>query len=112
MAKVKLPQLLMILGWLVILVLTVNAAVSDLPGVMLIFNNPWSALVTTDLVVELLLIAVFIHWDATRRGKNPWGWIIVALVLGALSTLLYFLVRHFDKDAPPLFPRSDRAKIS
>lgn len=97
----------MLVGWLLILVLTVYACVVDFSGVFAVFNAPWSALITTDLTIELILISTFIYYDCTRRGKNPWGWIVVALVLGAISTLGYLLVRSLDKTAPPLFGQSE-----
>lgn len=96
-------QGLMLVGWLVILALTVRAGLFDFTGVFRIFDGKWSALVTVDLAIELILISVWIYWDCRRRGRFPWIWIITALILGALSTLGYLLVRSLDKDAPPVF---------
>jgi RsiW-degrading membrane proteinase PrsW (M82 family) len=101
--NVRAKQALMLVGWLIILVLTIHASIADFSGVFTIMNEPWSALVTTDLTIELILICVWIYWDCGRRGKMPWIWIVAALVLGALSTLGYLLVRSMDKDAPPVF---------
>lgn len=105
MQNVRVKQALLVIGWLVIAVLTVYASVSDPMGVFHVFDTPWSALITTDLTVELILISIFIYWDSKRRGKFPWIWIVVALILGAISTLGYLFVRTLDKDAPPLFGR-------
>ncbi|HEY9418145.1 MAG TPA: DUF2834 domain-containing protein [Pseudonocardia sp.] len=93
----------MLVGWLVVLVLTIYAGVVDFDGLFALFNQPWSALVTVDLTIELILVCVWIHWDCRRRGKSPWAWIVAALILGAVSTLGYLLVRSADKDAPPVF---------
>jgi hypothetical protein len=103
MQNVRVKQALLAVGWLVIAVLTVRAGLVDFNGVFAIFNDPWSALVTTDLTIELILISIFIYWDCGRRGKLPRIWIVAALILGALSTLGYLFVRTLDKDAPPLF---------
>jgi RsiW-degrading membrane proteinase PrsW (M82 family) len=96
----------MVLGWLAIAALTVNAIVHD--GLSLAYrvftDSASSALVMTDLIVELILISVFIYWDSRRRGKNPVGWIVVTLILGAIGSLGYLLLRARDKTAPPLLP--------
>jgi len=101
--NLRAKQALMLLGWLIILVLTVRAGIFDMSGVFRVFDGYWCGLVTTDLTIELILISVWIYWDCKRRGKFPWVWIIAALILGALSTLGYLLVRSLDKDAPPVF---------
>jgi len=72
----------------------------DLNGALTIFNDPWGALVTTDLTIELILMLRVILLDCGRRGKMPWIWIVAPLLLGALSTLVP-AGRSMDKDAPP-----------
>ena len=100
-------QALMLVGWLLILGLTIYASVTAASDVIPMFIAPWTLppwtlLVLTDLLVELTLISIFIYWDSKRRGKNPWAWIVVALILGGVGTLDYLLVRSLDKDAPPV----------
>lgn len=106
--NLRAKQALMLVGWLLILGLTIHASVSAASDVIPMFISPWTLppwtlLVLTDLVVELTLISIFIYWDSKRRGKNPWGWIVVSLILGGVGTLGYLLVRSLDKDAPPVF---------
>jgi hypothetical protein len=102
---------LMAIGWLAILGFTVNAVVQD--GVSLLYRawtDSWSScLIINDFLIELILVSIFIYFDARRRGKNPIPWIITTLILGAIGSLGYLLVRSFDKDAPPLFPTGPAA---
>lgn len=98
-------RVLMAIGWLVIAVFTVNAIAVD--GVSLLYRG-WtdsasSFLIINDFLIELILIAVFIHIDSRRRGRNPWGWIVLTMVLGAIGSLGYLLARGFDETAPPIF---------
>jgi RsiW-degrading membrane proteinase PrsW (M82 family) len=84
---------------------TVVALIADGPG---FFTRPFtdstsSSLIVTDLLIELVLISVAIFFDARRRDRNPWGWIVVTMLLGAVGSLGYLLARSFDPDAPPLF---------
>jgi RsiW-degrading membrane proteinase PrsW (M82 family) len=98
--NVRVKQGLMLVGWLLIVGLIIYASVTAPSDVIL---PPWTLLVLTDLLIELTLICVWIYWDSKRRGKNPWAWIIVSLILGAPGTLGYLLVRSLDKNAPPVF---------
>jgi RsiW-degrading membrane proteinase PrsW (M82 family) len=107
-SKIALP--LMALAWLLVAGLTVRAVVLDLAGVLPLFVAPWTLdpwlfLIYTDFLVELILVLIFVHWDATRRGKNPWGWVIAGAFLGAVSTVGYLILRTRDKEAPSLLPR-------
>ncbi|HTK67049.1 MAG TPA: hypothetical protein VL595_32040 [Pseudonocardia sp.] len=111
--NLRAKQALMLVGWLLILGLTIYASVSAPSDVIPMFISPWSLppwtlLVLTDLLVELTILCVFIYCDSQRRGKNPWGWIVVALILGAVGTLGYLLVRSLDKDAPPILGSKQR----
>ena len=110
MQNIRVKQALMAVGWLLILGLTIYASVAAPNDVIPMFIAPWSLppwtlLVLTDLLVELTLISIFIYIDSKRRGKNPWGWIVLALILGGVGTLGYLLARSFDKEAPPIFGR-------
>ncbi len=112
--NLRAKQGLMLFGWLLILGLTIYASVTAGSDVIPMFISPWTLppwtlLVLTDLLVELTLISTFIYLDSKRRGKNPWAWIVVSLILGAVGTLGYLLVRSLDKDAPPIFGSSTRA---
>lgn len=105
--NLRAKQALMAIGWLLILGLTIYASVVAPTDVIPMFISPWSLppwtmLVVTDLLVELIVLSVFIYADSKRRGKSPWAWIVVAMILGAVGTLGYLLVRSFDKDAPPI----------
>lgn len=87
---------------------TVVALLADGLG---FFTRPFTdsvsgSLIVTDLLVELVLISVAIYLDARRRDRNPWGWIVVTMTLGAVGSLGYLLARSFDADAPQLFPSS------
>ena len=111
--NIRAKQALMLVGWLLILGLTIYASVSAPSDVIPMFISPWTLppwtlLVLTDLLVELTILSVFIYCDSKRRGKNPWAWIVVALILGAVGTLGYLLARSFDKDAPPILGSKQR----
>jgi hypothetical protein len=65
-------------------------------------NSTSSSLIVTDLLIELVLLSVAIYFDAHRRGRNPWGWIVVTMTLGAVGTVGYLLARSFDPSAPSI----------
>lgn len=46
-----------------------------------------------DLVAALLLVLVFVFRDARARGRNPWPYLAITLVLGSFGPLLYFVLR-------------------
>jgi hypothetical protein len=97
-------RVLLVVGWLLIFGLTVNAVIQD--GLALLYNWAFGAsslLILTDLVVELTLISIFIWVDARRRGRNPVPWIVTTLIFGGVGSLGYLLARTFDPDAPPVF---------
>lgn len=90
---------------------TVVAVLADGAG---FFTRPFtdstsSSLIVTDLLIELTLISVAIYLDCRRRGRNPWGWIVVTMTLGAVGSLGYLLIRSFDAAAPALFPAATGA---
>lgn len=47
-----------------------------------------------DLVLAIAVICVWIYADATKRGRNPWPWIIAAAIIGMFSPLAYLLTRE------------------
>jgi hypothetical protein len=76
------------------------------------FTRPFTdstsgSLIISDLMVELTLLSIAIHFDARRRGRNPWGWIVVTMTLGAVGSAGYLLARTFDATAPPLASRAN-----
>lgn len=58
-----------------------------------IFNSFGSAQIYVDLVIAISMICVWMWRDAKSQGRNPWPWIIAALIVGAFSPLVYLLVR-------------------
>ena len=98
---------LLAIGWLIILGLTISAVTQD--GLALLYNWAFGAssrLILIDLGFELTLISSFIYIDSRRRGRNPWLWIVVTLILGGIGSLGYLFLRTFDADAPPIFATS------
>jgi RsiW-degrading membrane proteinase PrsW (M82 family) len=76
------------------------------------FTRPFTdstsgSLIVTDLLIELTLLSIAIHYDSRRRGRNPWAWIVITMTLGAVGSVGYLLARSFDQTAPPLVTRSD-----
>ncbi|HTK67494.1 MAG TPA: hypothetical protein VL595_34290 [Pseudonocardia sp.] len=75
------------------------------------FTRPFTdstsgSLIISDLMVELTLLSIGIHYDSRRRGRNPWGWIAVTMTLGAVGSAGYLLARTFDTTAPALASRA------
>jgi len=55
----------------------------------------WSSLqIYVDLVVAIVVISVWIYRDARGRGRNPWPWIVVSLIVGMFGPLVYLLTRR------------------
>ena len=46
--------------------------------------------VFADLVIACLLLLMWIFPDARKRGRNPWGYALITVVLGAFGPLLYW----------------------
>lgn len=57
------------------------------------FQNTAAAQVFADLVIALVLIAIWMWRDARASGRNPWPWLLITLVLGSFGPLLYLLAR-------------------
>ena len=53
-------------------------------------HSPAGWQVFADLVIACILLLMWIFPDARRHGRNPWGYAIVTLVLGAFGPLLYW----------------------
>ncbi|MEL6985898.1 MAG: DUF2834 domain-containing protein [Actinomycetota bacterium] len=76
--------------------LTLVAVIADgLPGgaIDAITFNWMSTQIYVDLVIAVVVICIWIYRDATRRGQNPWPWIIGAAIVGMFSPLVYLLLR-------------------
>ena len=56
-----------------------------------------SAQIYVDLVIAIVLINVWIWHDAKSRGRNPWPWIVAAMLVGSFSPLVYLLTRKPSK---------------
>jgi len=46
-----------------------------------------------DLVIAIAIILVWLWDDAKKSGRNPWPWVIGALIVGCFSPLIYLLTR-------------------
>lgn len=66
-------------------------------GVVGIFSSivsSWGALqIYVDLVISIAIILVWLYADAKKQGRNPWPWIVAALIVGTFSPLVYLYVR-------------------
>lgn len=52
-------------------------------------HSPAGWQVFTDLVIALLLVLVWLIPDARERGRSPWPWVVMTLLLGSFGPLLY-----------------------
>ena len=46
-----------------------------------------------DLVIAIVLVAVWMHRDARQLGRNPWPWILACPFVGVFSPLGYLITR-------------------
>jgi len=63
------------------------------------FKSFGAAQVLADLTIALSLFMVWMWRDAKATGRNPWPWIVLTLVAGSISPLIYLLSRKTTKDA-------------
>ena len=70
--------------------LTIAALVvdgTDVPGVVM---HSWSNVqIWVDLVIMIVFWLAWLMQDARANGRNPWGWVVFALILGSFAPLLY-----------------------
>ena len=59
--------------------------------------------VTADLFIELVIVSIWMYFDAQKRGKSAIPFILMALVLGSLGPLTYLFLRLGDSRAEPIF---------
>jgi protein-S-isoprenylcysteine O-methyltransferase Ste14 len=73
---------------------TIAVAVEGIGAITDAITSNWlSVQIFIDLVIAIGLIAVWIHRDATKRGRNPWPWIIASPFVGVLAPLAYLITR-------------------
>jgi hypothetical protein len=58
---------------------------------------------TVDLFIQLVLVSIWMYFDARKRGKSAIPFILMALVLGSLGPLTYLFLRLGDSRAEPIF---------
>lgn len=61
-----------------------------------------SVQILLDVIISCGLICVWIYQDASRRGRNPWFWIIATGFLGSISPLCYLLMREWLGNKPAI----------
>ena len=88
------PRTFAILGLMVLTPLTVLAVINDgANGFPNAIVYSWTSLqIWLDLVIAVLLWCAWVVVDARAAGRNPWPWIIAALIVGCFSPLLYTLL--------------------
>ena len=59
--------------------------------------------VTVDLFIELVLVGIWMYFDARKRGKSAIPFILITLVLGSLGPLTYLFLRLGDSRAEAIF---------
>lgn len=64
--------------------------------------------VTVDLFIELVLVSIWMYFDARKRGKSAIPFILMAVVLGSLGPLTYLLLRLGDSRAEPIYRLEQR----
>ena len=63
---------------------------TDVPGVI---THSWSnTQIWVDLVIVILLWMPWMVSDARANQRNPWGWVVAALLVGSFSPLLYLMI--------------------
>ena len=83
-----------IVGFVLLFACTVAAFATDGIGGFqaAIAYNLTSLQIWVDLVIAVMIWCVWLLWDARQTGRNPWPWIIAALVVGCFAPLLYAIV--------------------
>lgn len=94
---------ILIAGWVGFLVLTALALVEQ--GYWGIVAPHFQSLaglqVFVDLVIALLLVAIWMILDARQRGVAFWPWLLLTLVLGSIGPLSYLLMRQWQMREHP-----------
>ena len=83
-----------IVGFVALLAITVMAFINDgtqgFPSA--IFFNLTSLQIWVDLVIAIVFWCAWLVQDAKSHGRNPWPWIVAALIVGCFAPLLYAIV--------------------
>jgi hypothetical protein len=53
-------------------------------------HSPAGWQVFADLVIACVLLLMWIIPDARKRGRNPWGYVLITVLAGAFGPLLYW----------------------
>jgi len=56
------------------------------------FLSPAGWQVGADLVIACMLLLSWIIPEAKRKGRNPWPFVLITVVLGSIGPLLYILL--------------------
>lgn len=87
--------------------LTVAALIidgTDVPGVV---TRTWANIqIWVDLVIAIVFWLAWMIADARAAGRNPWGWVIFAAILGSFSPLLYTIVHRRWPASHPIVARA------
>ncbi len=85
---------LAIVGLLILGVISVLAlAEGGLAGFLVGITHSWATVqIYVDLVIAIVFLIVWMWRDANKKGLNPWPWIVLALVIGSFSPLIYLIV--------------------
>ena len=56
--------------------------------------NSAAVTLSTDLVIALSLVSVWLFRDARARGKSPWPYLILTALLGSVGPLAYLVCKE------------------
>ncbi len=68
---------------------------------ILAMNEPWGGQMFVDLVIALVLFAVWMHTDAAEEQLPFWPYFVAILTTGSIGALAY-LVHRFARRLPAL----------
>ena len=83
-----------IIGVVVLGIITIFALIEGgLGGFLDGITHSWATIqIYVDLVIAILFLIVWMWRDAKTTGRNPWPWIVLALIIGSFSPLIYLLL--------------------
>ena len=82
-----------VLGLFVLGVVTLLAVLNDGTDVVpTVIHSLSNIQIRVDLVIVMFSWIVWVVKDCHQRGTSPWGWVILALLIGAFSPLLYLVL--------------------
>ncbi|EAQ97625.2 hypothetical protein [Congregibacter litoralis] len=80
-------------------------------GILATHKTPGGLQVFVDLVIALILLLSFLVPHARARGRNPWIWVALTLVLGSFGPLLYLATVKSPKEPRCIDPHSASASL-